>query len=260
MASPAIGTSLIIRVETQNSPNAFASLASAIGDAGGSVSAVDTHTVGRTTTVRDVTINVASDAVGAAVQAAIEAIQHQVAQLNPEMTRREIVTIMSAIDRAHSELVDLDRRVDEIAAAQLADIDVDGVQMRAQRLAQLVVTGAAWHSWFDDEVTLQPQHAPSLSDDEAGRLRDARRRLGADLVYANARVPVVDDLPTASHVGELHDLLSRIKEIEDAVASGEVLPLAATTPDVLQFARQLSEQIIESMRLVESLERSWSRS
>jgi malate dehydrogenase (oxaloacetate-decarboxylating) len=73
MASPAIGTSLIIRVETQNSPNAFASLASAIGDAGGSVSAVDTHTVGRTTTVRDVTINVASDAVGTAVQAAIEA-------------------------------------------------------------------------------------------------------------------------------------------------------------------------------------------
>src|ERR1700677_4781007 len=72
MASPGIGTSLIIRVETQNSPNAFASLASAIGDAGGSVSAVDTHTVGRTTTVRDVTINVASDAVGTAVQAAIE--------------------------------------------------------------------------------------------------------------------------------------------------------------------------------------------
>jgi hypothetical protein len=55
----------------------------------------------------------------------------------------EQVTIMSAIDRAHRELVDLDRRVDEIAAAQLADIDVDGVQMRAQRLAQLVVTGSA---------------------------------------------------------------------------------------------------------------------
>ena len=73
MASPAIGTSLIIRVETQNSPNAFASLASAIGDAGGSVSAVDTHTVGRVTTVRDVTINVASDVVGTAVQAAMAA-------------------------------------------------------------------------------------------------------------------------------------------------------------------------------------------
>jgi malate dehydrogenase (oxaloacetate-decarboxylating) len=73
MASPAIGTSLIIRVETQNSPNAFANLAKAIGEAGGSVSAVDTRTVGRSTTVRDVTINVASDAVGTAVQDAIKA-------------------------------------------------------------------------------------------------------------------------------------------------------------------------------------------
>ena len=187
-------------------------------------------------------------------QAAIEAIQHQVAQLNPEITRREIVTIMSAIDRAHSELVDLDRRVDEIAAAQLADIDVDGVQMRAQRLAQLVVTGAAWHTWFDDEVTLEPKHAPPLSDDEAGRLRDARRKLGADLVYVNARVPVIEELPGGTQVGELHELLSRIKEIEDAVANGEVLPLAATTPDVLELARQLSGQILESLRLVEILE------
>ena len=187
-------------------------------------------------------------------QAAIEAIQHQVAQLNPEITRREIVTIMSAIDRAHSELVDLDRRVDEIAAAQLADIEVDGVQMRAQRLAQLVVTGAAWHTWFDDEVSLEPKHAPPLSDDEAGRLRDARRKLGADLVYVNARVPVTEELPTGTQIGELHELLSRIKEIEDAVANGEVLPLAATTPDVLELARQLSRQILESLRLVESLE------
>src|ERR1700733_9561855 len=73
MEAPAVGTSLIIRVETQNSPNAFANLAAAIGDAGGIVNAVDTHTVGRTTTVRDLTITVASDAVGIAVQAAIKA-------------------------------------------------------------------------------------------------------------------------------------------------------------------------------------------
>ena len=74
MAAPAIGTSLIIRVETQNAPNAFANLTRAIGDAGGGVSAVDTHTVGRTTTVRDVTVAVSSDAIGDAVQAAIEAL------------------------------------------------------------------------------------------------------------------------------------------------------------------------------------------
>jgi malate dehydrogenase (oxaloacetate-decarboxylating) len=60
-------------VETQNSPNAFAVLAGSIGDAGGTVTAVDTRTVSRTTTVRDVTVTVASDAVGDAVKVAIEA-------------------------------------------------------------------------------------------------------------------------------------------------------------------------------------------
>jgi malate dehydrogenase (oxaloacetate-decarboxylating) len=73
MESPPVGTSLIVRVETQNSPNAFANLAAAIGEAGGIVNAVDTHTVGRTTTVRDVTVTVASDAIGEKVQAAIKA-------------------------------------------------------------------------------------------------------------------------------------------------------------------------------------------
>src|SRR6202042_101812 len=72
-------------------------------------------------------------------QAAIEAIQHQVSQLNPEITKREIIALTSVIDRAHGELVTIDRRVDEIAAAQLADIGVDGTLMRAQKLAQLVV-------------------------------------------------------------------------------------------------------------------------
>ena len=187
-------------------------------------------------------------------QTAIEAIQHQVSQLNPEITKREILTTTSAIDRAHSELIDLDKRVDEIAAAQLADIDVDGVLMRAQKLAQLVVSGASWHSWFDDEVTLDPEHAPPLSDDEAGRLRDARRRLGPDLVYANSRIPSVEELPTPVEVGALHDLLSKIKEIEDAVANGQVLPLSATTSDVLVAARLLFDQVQETLRLVESLE------
>jgi very-short-patch-repair endonuclease len=187
-------------------------------------------------------------------QTAIEAIQHQVSQLNPEVTKREIVTTTSAIDRAHGELIALDKRVDEIAAAQLADIVVDGEPMRAQKLAQLVVSGATQHAWFDDEVTLAAEHAPPLSEDEAGRLRDARRKLGADLVYANARIPVVDELPTAVEMGALHELLSKIREIEDEVAKGRVLPLTSTTPAVLDAARGLFVQIQEAIRQVETLE------
>jgi very-short-patch-repair endonuclease len=192
-------------------------------------------------------------------QTAIEAIQHQVSQLNPEITKREIVTTTSAIDRAHGELVALDKRVDEIAAAQLADISVDGVMMRAQKLAQLVVSGAAQHSWFDDEVTLAPENAPPLTEEDAGRLREARRKLGPDLVYAHSHIPPVEELPTPEGVGALHELLSRIREIEEAVANGQVLPLTATTPSVLESARTLFAQIQEAMALATILESAEGR-
>jgi malate dehydrogenase (oxaloacetate-decarboxylating) len=63
-----------MRLETPNSSGSFGILASAIGDAGGMVGAVDTRTVGKTTIVRDVTVEVRSEAVGDAVRSAIEAL------------------------------------------------------------------------------------------------------------------------------------------------------------------------------------------
>ena len=124
--------------------------------------------------------------------------------------------------------------------------------MRAQKLAQLVVAGATWHAWFDDEVTLAPEHAPPLTEEEAGRLRDARRRLGADLVYANSRIPAVDDSSDRRRDGQLCTSCCRkSREIEDAVANGQVLPLAATTPSVLEAARALCAQVQDAIALAE---------
>ena len=69
-----IGTQLVMRLETPNTGGSFGILASAIGDAGGMVGAVDTRTVGKNTIVRDVTVEVRSEAIGDAVRKAIEAV------------------------------------------------------------------------------------------------------------------------------------------------------------------------------------------
>jgi hypothetical protein len=103
-------------------------------------------------------------------QASIETIQHRVSQLNPELTRREIERAQSAIDRAHSELLSIDKRIDEIALHQLSEVEVDGVPMRAQKLAELVVSGNELHGWFDDTISLSPENAPPFDDSEAGRI------------------------------------------------------------------------------------------
>ena len=74
MTQPAISLTLVLRIEMPNEPGAFGALANTIGDAGGAISAVDMHTVGRSRVVRDVTISVASDAVASEVRKAVEAI------------------------------------------------------------------------------------------------------------------------------------------------------------------------------------------
>jgi very-short-patch-repair endonuclease len=186
-------------------------------------------------------------------QASIEAIQHQVSQLNPEMTKQQIHTLMGAIDRAHAELGRLDTRVDEIALTQLSDVIVDGKPMRAQKVADLVVAGREQHGWFDDDVNLVPSNEPPLSDGEVAQLRQARRKLGLDLVYASARIPSADALPEAKSIAALHRVLSKIEEIEAQVSTGELLSLKAVTPHVLAAARELVSQIDEAVTLADEL-------
>jgi very-short-patch-repair endonuclease len=193
-------------------------------------------------------------------QASIEAIQHRVSQLNPELTRHEIERSQSAIDRAHSELASIDRRVDEIALQQLSDIEADGIPMRAQKLAELVVTGQELHGWFDDTVCLSPENAPPFSDSDAGHLRDILRKLGSDIIYSQSRIPSADSLPTVSELTALHELLVQRERIEANVESVELITLRTFTPRTLEYARKmlaLTEEALGELSDIEEFGESW---
>jgi malate dehydrogenase (oxaloacetate-decarboxylating) len=75
MTSPAIGYTLIMRLEMPSTPGAFGLVASAIGDAGGIIGAVDMRSVGRQSATRDVSVTVASDAVASAVRKSIDRLE-----------------------------------------------------------------------------------------------------------------------------------------------------------------------------------------
>ena len=193
-------------------------------------------------------------------QASIEAIIHKLSQLNPRTTQDEIERCKQQIDAAHAEVARIDRGVDEIATQQLASIEVDGVAMRAQKMAELVVSGQESHGWFDDELSLEAVHAPPLGTAEAQALREARRRLGADLVYASTRLPSSFDLLPSEDIGRLHDALVGIREIDGAEAEGGLRPLRALTPEVLEEARRMLagvEQVLTLLQHLEELESPW---
>ncbi|HEY9085543.1 MAG TPA: NAD-dependent malic enzyme [Candidatus Tyrphobacter sp.] len=63
-----------MRIEMPNTPGAFGTLATVIGDAGGVIAAVDMHAVTKSRVVRDVTINVNSDLIATEVRRAVEDI------------------------------------------------------------------------------------------------------------------------------------------------------------------------------------------
>ena len=187
-------------------------------------------------------------------QASIETIQHRVSQLNPEVTLREIERSKSAIDRAHSELLSIDKRIDEIALHQLSEVEVDGVPMRAQKLAELVLTGNELHGWFDDTITLCPDNAPPFDDSEAGRLREARRTLGTDLVYVERRVPSAESFPSVSEISRLHDLLAEKKRIELELQRDDQSSLKAFTAQTLEGVRELLKSTDEAIALLMDIE------
>ena len=193
-------------------------------------------------------------------QASIEAIIHNLSQLNPRGTEGEIKRCHDEINAAHSELGRIDRRVDEIAQQQLARISVDGIEMRAQKMAELVVSGSELHGWFDDELTLDDQHAPPLSAADAQSLRDARRKLGSDLVYVSARLPSSFSLLPSEDIGRLHNVLVGMRQIENAEISGKLRALRSLTPEVLEEARRmlaLVEHVTKIVQELEELESPW---
>ena len=194
-------------------------------------------------------------------EGAIDSIQAEVSQINQETTLHEIQQCESRIDHAHVELVEIDRRIDDIAQSQLTELLVDGQHMRAQKLAELVINGQSEYGWFDDEVMLIPEHEPPLSDENAARLRATRRKLGADLVYIQARVPAIDDLLPLTDISLLHNVLMRMQEIEKQVDQGTLTALRANTPEVIDAARQLLAVIdiaVAIMTEINELGEAWA--
>lgn len=189
-------------------------------------------------------------------QGSIEAIIHNVTQLNPEVVREQIRDEHSGIDRAHSELATIDRRVENIAMAQLSDIEVDGVGMRAQKMAELVISGAQKYDWFNDVLSLDPVHAPPIDAALASQTREARRRLGKDLCYAFARIPSSANMLSAEQISQLHEALIALRVIDAAEADGSLLALRAMTPDVLEDARRLLNTVEVAWHLARELEES----
>ncbi len=186
-------------------------------------------------------------------EGAIRTIQARLSQIHPERMEGEISALREKIEAAHARLAAIERRMEEIAHRHLSEVAVDGRRMRASEWADFLLDGAALHRWFDDAVTLAPEHEPPLTAEEGERLRQIRRKLGEDLVYAGAWLPMPDRLPGVDPIADLHEKLLRLQDIDRRISKGELPALRQRDPEVMQAAQELLGGVNQALEAFEEL-------
>ena len=190
---------------------------------------------------------------------AISAIQHELSQLNPFETKKQIEIIRGAIDLAHEELAKIDGRIDEIAHEQLQNYNIGEKKLRPQELAALVVEGKERFSWFLDKIGFDQN--PPLDAIESRFLREARRRVGENLSYVGLMLPDPHNLPSIEQLAELHRNLSSFNQLLEDQKSGKLVCLINSSSEVMDRVNEfipILDQAHEKVRQVEMSNHEWA--
>ena len=179
----------------------------------------------------------------------IERIGTEIAALDPAQKQAEILRLEALLNQVHSRIAALDHEISELAERQLRDIVLPDGELSPEALARRVVLQAERHGWLDDPIPADA--TPAFTGEDLAALREARRRLGADLPYLEHSLPAVDALLPEAVLLELHRDLARMRGIEARVASGELLDLADTTPATFEAATRLRQALttVRELRL-----------
>lgn len=201
----------------------------------------------------------------AQLQGSIDAILQELSQLKPAIVSENINNAKSQIDKAHAEMIKIDRKIATIANAHLSEFDIDGERQRAENMADLIINGRSIHCWFDDSLTLDPKHAPPIDQEEFIQLKSARRAVGSNLKYLNTKLPSSAKLPDVQKFSELHQILQRVRQLEDAEKNGKAWSLRSGLNESLPQIKSLMADALNAHRQLVSFEdaskdKSWMRS
>jgi hypothetical protein len=79
-------------------------------------------------------------------------------------------------------------------------------------LAERIVRDRESYSWFPDR--LKPSDRPDFGDEDIAAARSARKTLGSDLAYIDAKLPSVSDLPDTASISAIDKDLANAKRIQ----------------------------------------------
>ncbi len=179
----------------------------------------------------------------------IQSIATTVSDMQPARIEAQIQQYEQRLSDLHQRIAALEHSIAELAKAQLSRVKVDGREILPEELARLVIEQEAAHDWLTDTLEPGKHSVPNFTDEQVTSLREARRRVGEDLIYLACDLPAADSLLTPEALSSLHKDLLRARDIEQAVAEGAVIALIDSTPDTFERAKALFEFLAEAESL-----------
>ncbi|MCB1335035.1 MAG: GreA/GreB family elongation factor [Roseivivax sp.] len=152
------------------------------------------------------------------LQDAVQELSREVVSLDADQAQAERARLEAQIVECDEIAAEADRKLSEIARANLVQIDWNGARPTPMELVEILSEGEDRHDWFTDRPEKQP---PAQLDEVLSRLRTTLPRLAADIVYAGADLPAPAALPGTADLISAHwtELAWNTREVVDYSAA-----------------------------------------
>lgn len=186
---------------------------------------------------------------------AVRTLANTVTTLRPGAIERLITDRQTEVVELRKRIAQIEAEMSDWAKRQLSTVDVtiaSGLKdLRPAQLAEKVVTGREQHRWFPDHLAADHTSEPRFTDADIASARDARRRLGADLKWAQYSIPSPNDLPDAASLAAVHEDLVHAERLQQVAQDQSIPPLSLSVNRALERAdeaRTALQELIEHRR------------
>jgi hypothetical protein len=172
------------------------------------------------------------------LQRAVRKIASEVPRLNRHDLESQIDAEATRIDRFYERIAALDHEIRQWAHKQTMDVPFRDGQQPID-LAREILENARTFEWFPDNLDGGGPYEPPVTDAEIQSLREARERVGRDLVYVGREWPRAATLPSAEEISRLHESLQKIDALAAAIDADRLPRLAREATKVSGEAEEL---------------------
>src|SRR5690606_27400844 len=136
-----------------------------------------------------------------------------------------IETAEQYINQLHAKLAWIDRSINDWAKKNIHPIYLDEQPIYPEVAAQEVRQFIVQFEWLDVEISITPAYTPKFDNADIVRLREARRIIGEDIDYLDAKVPEITSFPEFKEILQVHQNLSKYNELTQTLQSNNYPPL-----------------------------------